>query len=59
MDEATDKGMSPERLAYKILAAIECGDEEVYIGGKEVLGVYLKRLFPGYFSRLIRKARVR
>jgi short-subunit dehydrogenase len=59
MDEATDKGMSPERLAYKILAAIERGDEEVYIGGKEVLGVYLKRLFPGYFSRLIRKARVR
>jgi short-subunit dehydrogenase len=59
MDEATDKGMSPERLAYKILAAIERGDEEVYIGGKEVLGVYLKRFFPGYFSRLIKKTRVR
>lgn len=59
MDEATDNGMEPERLAYKILQAIEQGKEEAYFGGKEVLGVYLKRFFPHYFANLIAKAKVR
>lgn len=59
MDEATDKGMAPEHLAHKILQAIENGKNEAYFGGKEVLGVYLKRLFPRYFAKLIQKAKVR
>jgi short-subunit dehydrogenase len=59
MDEATDKGMAPEYLARKILRAVEQGKEEAYFGGKEVLGVYVKRLFPAYFSKIIRKAKVR
>jgi short-subunit dehydrogenase len=59
MDEATEKGMAPERLATGILDAIEQQREEVYFGGKEVLGVYIKRFFPRYFARLIRKAKVR
>jgi short-subunit dehydrogenase len=59
MDEATDKGMDPARLAFKILRAIESGKEEAYFGGKEVLGVYLKRFFPRYFSGILRKAKVR
>lgn len=59
MDEATDKGMEPDRLAHKILQAIEQGKEEVYFGGKEVLGVYLKRFFPHYFAKMLRKAKVR
>jgi short-subunit dehydrogenase len=59
MDEATDKGMDPKRLAYKILDAIEKGKEEAYIGGKEVLGVYLKRFFPRRFSKILLKAKVR
>ncbi|MCC6412015.1 MAG: SDR family oxidoreductase [Saprospiraceae bacterium] len=58
MDDATDKGMAPEDLARKILGAIESGKEELWVGGKEVLGVYLKRLFPAYFSKIIRKAKV-
>lgn len=58
MDDATEKGMSPEVLAQKILRAVEKGKEEMYTGGKEVLGVYLKRFFPGYFSKLIKKAKV-
>jgi short-subunit dehydrogenase len=59
MDEATQKGMPAERLARKIAQAIENGNEEIYFGGKEVLGVYLKRFFPKYFSKLIRKVKVR
>jgi dehydrogenase/reductase SDR family protein 7B len=58
MDDATDKGMAPERLAWKILHAIRQGREEACFGGKEVLGVYIKRFFPGYFSRLLKKAKV-
>lgn len=59
MDEATGKGMPPERLAEKILNTIQSGKEEAYFGGKEVLGVYLKRFFPRYFSSVISKAKVR
>ena len=59
MDEATEKGMAPDRLAHKILQAVEQGKEEAYFGGKEVLGVHLKRFFPHYFAKMIRKAKVR
>lgn len=58
MDDATGKGMHPDALARKILRAVENGKEEAYFGGKEVLGVYLKRFFPAYFSRLIKNAKV-
>jgi dehydrogenase/reductase SDR family member 7B len=59
MDDATDKGMEPQHLARKILNALAQQKEEVYFGGKEVLGVYVKRFFPRYFSKLIKKAKVR
>lgn len=58
MDEATGKGMDPDELAIRILNAVEKGKEEAYFGGKEVLGVYLKRFFPGYFSKLVAKTKV-
>lgn len=59
MDESTGKGMNPETLAQKILYAIEKGREEVSFGGREVMGVYLKRFFPAYFSKMLNKAKVR
>lgn len=59
MDNAQDNGLSPEACAAKIIRAIEKDREEVYIGGlREVAGIYLKRFFPGLFSRIIRKAAV-
>ena len=58
MDEATDKGISPESAAYRILRAVQKGKEETWFGGKEVLGVYVKRFFPAYFSKLIKRAKV-
>ncbi len=59
MDDATGKGLEPEYLARKILQTIKNGKEEAWFGGKEVLGVYVKRFFPAYFSKLIQKAKVR
>lgn len=58
MDEATGKGLAPAVAARQILRAIRNGKEEIWFGGKEVLGVYLKRLFPAYFSKIIKRAKV-
>jgi dehydrogenase/reductase SDR family member 7B len=59
MDEAQEKGMSPEDCAAEIFSAIIREKEEVYIGGKETLAVYLKRFLPSIFSKVIKKAKVR
>jgi len=58
MDESTEKGMAPEKLAGKIIRAIEKEKEEVTIGGVEILAVYMKRFFPEILSRIIRKVKV-
>jgi len=55
MDENQAKGISPEVCAAGIIKAIKQNKEEIYIGGKEILGIYLKRFFPGLLSRAIRK----
>ena len=59
MDKTSYPKRSPEWCAQKIVRAIEKRREEVYIGGREVFGVYIKRFFPGLFSKLIRKVPVR
>lgn len=58
MDDAQANGMSAETCAKKIVKAIIQNKEEVYIGGTEVYGVYLKRFFPAIFSKVLRKAKV-
>ena len=59
MDDLQSKGMDVEKCAAAIVRAMEAGREEVYIGGKEILLVYIKRLFPSLFSNIIRKVVVR
>lgn len=59
MDDAQQKGISPENCALEIFNAIKKGKEEVLIGGKEKYAVYFKRFFPILFSRILRKAKVR
>jgi short-subunit dehydrogenase len=54
MDTNQAKGMSADECAKRILDAIYHKKEEVYMGGKEVLGVYLKRFFPRLLSKIIR-----
>ncbi len=58
MDEKTNRGMDPARLAKKAVKGIIRGKEELYIGGKEVLAIYLKRFLPTLFSKILRKAKV-
>jgi short-subunit dehydrogenase len=54
MDQNQANGISPEDCARSIVNAIYKSKEEIYIGRKEVLGVYLKRFFPGILSRILR-----
>jgi short-subunit dehydrogenase len=59
MDKSKYHKRSPEWCAQKIVKAMERQREEVYLGGKEVLVVYIKRFFPTLFSKIIRKVAVR
>lgn len=58
MDDAQAQGMSADECARRIIRAIENDALEVYIGGKETLGVHIKRFFPSLFARVLRKAKV-
>ena len=57
MDDNQAKGMLVDDCAKKIIKAIKSEKEEVYIGGSEIMAVYVKRFFPRLFSKLIRKAK--
>jgi short-subunit dehydrogenase len=59
MDAAQYRGMPAEWCARKIVSAIGKDKEEVYIGGREVFAVYLKRFLPAIFSKVIRNVAVR
>lgn len=58
LDQAQANGMSPERFAKKALRAIAQQRREVYIGGKEVLAVFLNRIAPSFLRRLLSKVKV-
>ncbi len=58
-DPGAANGIPPEVFAQKALKAIRKGKLELVSGGKEILGVYLKRFTPGLFSKIIRKQDVR
>jgi dehydrogenase/reductase SDR family protein 7B len=58
MGEAHENSMSVEECAKEIVKAIRDKKEEVYIGGKEVKGIWFKRFLPLQFSKYMRKAKV-
>jgi dehydrogenase/reductase SDR family member 7B len=47
--------MPADVCAAKALDAIARGKQEVMIGGKEVLAVYIKRFLPSLYSKFVRK----
>jgi short-subunit dehydrogenase len=53
MDQNQENGMSAETLAKKIIRAIEVNQREIVVGGKETMGVYLKRFVPGLFAKIV------
>lgn len=57
MDKAQAKGMATEKCARKIVRAIKKKKKEVFIGGSEILMVYLRKYFPNIFYILSSKIR--
>jgi len=55
MDQNQEKGMDADLFARQLLRAVSQQKEEVYIGGPETYGIYLKRFLPGILSRILRK----
>jgi dehydrogenase/reductase SDR family member 7B len=55
MDPSHINAMSAEACALKIIKGIGQNKEEILIGKKEILTVYLKRFFPKYLGRILRK----
>jgi short-subunit dehydrogenase len=53
-DTNQKNGLSAEACAKKMIQAIAKKKNEVYIGKKEVIGVYLKRFFPDILNRIVR-----
>lgn len=55
MGKGQEHGMDAGKFVEKLLPRIEKGQEEIYIGGTEIWGVYLKRLAPRLFYKILRK----
>jgi short-subunit dehydrogenase len=58
MDESTLNGLSAEACAKKIIRGLEQEKEEIFIGGKEIIPVYIKRFFPGLFTWIMKRQKV-
>ncbi|WP_350288712.1 SDR family oxidoreductase [uncultured Croceitalea sp.] len=58
-DTATQNGISSKTLCLKMIQAIEKGNYEAYIGGKETKGILVKRFFPRLLHKLVLKSEVR
>jgi dehydrogenase/reductase SDR family member 7B len=53
MDAGQARGMPVERCAAEILKAVRHDKEEVLVGQRDKYIVYLKRFFPGAFSKMV------
>lgn len=58
MDKNQEAGMDVSVCARKIISAVKAEKREVYIGGKEVLAVYLKRFFPSILARIVKNYKI-
>lgn len=58
MGTGQKKGMPPSTFAKKLLPKIAKGKEEIYIGGMEIWGIYLKRFVPRLFNKILRNSKV-
>jgi short-subunit dehydrogenase len=60
MDEATANGMTTEKCAAHIIAAMNANKQEVVIAAtREYMGLLIKRFFPTFFASILRKVSVR
>lgn len=55
MDQSQADGLSAEECARQVLKGMQNNKYEIFIGGKELRAIWVKRFFPNLFTRLIRK----
>ena len=55
MDAGQERGLTAEECARRALPAIVEGKAEQLVGGRECSGVYLNRIWPALFRRLLRR----
>jgi short-subunit dehydrogenase len=55
MDTNQAQGISAAHCADKILQGVAANKKEIYIGGKEILGIYIKRFFPFLMDNILQK----
>src|SRR5699024_4320915 len=58
MGKGQQEGMLPRDFAQKLLPKIAKGQNEIYIGGKEVWAIYLKRWMPNILNKVLLKSEV-
>ena len=59
VDDIISKGLPPQKVAKKIIQAVQKNKNEIIIAGKEGVGVLVKRFFPGLFASQIRKLEIK
>lgn len=57
LDRTTERGIAPEKCALAIVRGVARRREEIYVGGWEVAGIYLKRFAPWLLTRIVRRMR--
>lgn len=58
MGDAHKKAMTPNEFAQKLLPKLAKKKEEVYIGGTEILSIYVKRLSLSLLNKILRRVKV-
>lgn len=58
MDGTHMDGITSEKCAATLLRAVASNRNEVYVGGKEIAGIYLQRLAPSLVARVVRGLKV-
>lgn len=58
MNDAQVNGMPTHIFARKLLPKLAAGKHEIYIGGKEILAIYLKRFVPGLLYQIVKRSKV-
>jgi len=58
MGDAHKDAMDPGEFAEKLLPKVSAGKEEIYIGGKEIWAVYLKRISPKLLNKVLMRIKV-
>jgi len=57
MDDGQVKGLSSEICAHKIVNAVNRNKKELWVGGKEVVLIYIRKYFPSFFYYLAHKVK--